>query len=203
MALEPLTSIGACRFVFESAVPVGRLVRDVADKNQVGAIFHLWPTRSVLCPLFTALRAPQIAMLHVTVMLHVPMQQHATADPPSTNTDVTSAVPLSRHPSSRLPAPHRAARPAQNVTQQMWTRPYGVGLLVAGADAAGPHLYQTCPSGQFWKFKAIAIGARSQAAKTYLERKLSDFPEADTDGLVQHALFALQVRAPCVCVRRT
>lgn len=83
----------------------------------------------------------------------------------------------------------------QNVTQQMWTRPYGVGLLVAGVDAAGPHLYQTCPSGQFWAYRAIAIGARSQAAKTYLERKLDEFGGAETDALVQHALFALQVRA--------
>jgi Proteasome subunit len=82
----------------------------------------------------------------------------------------------------------------QNVTQQMWTRPYGVGLLVIGSDAAGPHLFQTCPSGQYWKFKAIAIGARSQAAKTYLERKLDELPTSDRDVLIRHALFALQVR---------
>ncbi len=72
-----------CRFVYESAMPVGRLVRQVADKHQVN-------------------------------------------------------------------------------TQRSWCRPYGVGLLVAGSDAKGPHLYNTCPSGNYYEYKAHAIGARSQ-----------------------------------------
>jgi 20S proteasome subunit alpha 6 len=50
----------------------------------------------------------------------------------------------------------------QVCTQRSWKRPYGVGLLVAGADARGPHLYSTCPSGNYWECKAMAIGARSQ-----------------------------------------
>ena len=82
----------------------------------------------------------------------------------------------------------------QLCTQRSWQRPYGVGLLVAGVDALGPHLYQTCPSGQFWKYRAMAIGARSQAARTYLERKVDEFDACDADGLIQHALAALQVR---------
>jgi 20S proteasome subunit alpha 6 len=47
-------------------------------------------------------------------------------------------------------------------TQRSWCRPYGVGLLVAGHDAKGPHLYNTCPSGNYYEYKAHAIGARSQ-----------------------------------------
>jgi hypothetical protein len=40
----------------------------------------------------------------------------------------------------------------------------------------------------------MAMGARSQAAKTYLERQLEEFPGAGVDSLVKHALLALQVR---------
>lgn len=69
-----------------------------------------------------------------------------------------------------------------------------MGLLVVGLDSSGPQLYETCPSGQFYKYKAMAIGARSQAAKTYLERKLDEFPNNSKDELIMHALSALQVR---------
>ena len=57
-------------------------------------------------------------------------------------------------------------------------RPYGVGLLVAGYDATtGAHLYRTCPSGNFYEYSAYAIGARSQAGRTYLEKKFETFPD--------------------------
>jgi hypothetical protein len=39
----------------------------------------------------------------------------------------------------------------------------------------------------------MAMGARSQAAKTYLERQLEEFPAAHVDTLIKHALLALQV----------
>lgn len=58
----------------------------------------------------------------------------------------------------------------QRATQSYVRRPYGVGLLVAGYDATGPHLFQTCPSGNFYEWKAFALGSRSQSARTYLER---------------------------------
>ena len=47
-------------------------------------------------------------------------------------------------------------------TQRYGSRPYGVGLLVAGYDKTGPHLFETHPSGNYFDFKAQAIGARSQ-----------------------------------------
>ncbi|KAG4970913.1 hypothetical protein JHK82_036601 [Glycine max] len=56
-------------------------------------------------------------------------------------------------------------------TQQSWKHPYGVGHLVAGLDESGAHLYYNCPSGNYFEYQAFAIGSRSQAAKTYLERK--------------------------------
>jgi 20S proteasome subunit alpha 6 len=81
---------------------------------------------------------------------------------------------------------------SQANTQRSWKRPYGVGLLVAGHDATGPHLYQTCPSGNFYEFKAMAIGARSQASKTYLEKTFERFPGAPLRELCRHALLALR-----------
>lgn len=64
-------------------------------------------------------------------------------------------------------------------TQASWKRPYGVGLLVAGFDRDGPHLYQTCPSGNLYEYKAMAIGSRAQSAKTYMEKHLASI-EAGT-----------------------
>lgn len=81
---------------------------------------------------------------------------------------------------------------SQVCTQRSWKRPYGVGLLVAGYDSTGPHLFQTCPSGNFWEFHAMAIGSRSQAAKTYLERKFEQFGTCELDELIQHALYAVK-----------
>ena len=49
-------------------------------------------------------------------------------------------------------------------TQRSWKRPFGVGLLVGGYDVSGPHLYNTCPSGNFYEYKAMAIGARAQVS---------------------------------------
>jgi len=60
-------------------------------------------------------------------------------------------------------------------TQRYGRRPYGVGLLVVGYDQTGAHLYETCPSGNYYDYKAQSIGARSQSAKTYLEKKFETF----------------------------
>ena len=51
---------------------------------------------------------------------------------------------------------------AQVGTQRSWKRPWGVGLLVAGADKSGVKLFYNCPSGNYYDYKAMAIGARSQ-----------------------------------------
>mmetsp|Transcript_15886 Transcript_15886/g.23593 ORF Transcript_15886/g.23593 Transcript_15886/m.23593 type:complete len:246 (-) Transcript_15886:87-824(-) len=80
----------------------------------------------------------------------------------------------------------------QAKTQASWKRPYGVGMLVAGYDRDGPHLYQTCPSGNLYEYKAMAIGARAQSAKTYLEKHLESYPGADLEQLIMHALKALE-----------
>lgn len=63
----------------------------------------------------------------------------------------------------------------QRTTQSYVRRPYGVGMLVAAHDQTGPHLFQTCPSGNYFEYVAMAIGARSQSAKTYLEKHFEEF----------------------------
>ncbi|KAK4481455.1 hypothetical protein RD792_012349 [Penstemon davidsonii] len=81
---------------------------------------------------------------------------------------------------------------AQVCTQRSWKRPYGVGLLVGGLDESGAHLYYNCPSGNYFEYEAFAIGSRSQAAKTYLERKFETFKDSSRDNLIKDALFALR-----------
>ena len=80
----------------------------------------------------------------------------------------------------------------QRTTQTYVRRPFGVGLLVASVDGHGqPHLYQTCPSGNLYEFEASAIGARSQSARTYLEKHAAELKTCSKDQLIVHALQAL------------
>jgi len=81
---------------------------------------------------------------------------------------------------------------AQVHTQRYGRRPYGVGLLVAGYDQTGVHLYETSPSGNYYDYKSIAIGARSQSAKTYLEKHFQAFENCSLGELVKHALTSLR-----------
>jgi 20S proteasome subunit alpha 6 len=80
-------------------------------------------------------------------------------------------------------------------TQHASKRPYGVGLLVAGIDQDGPHLFETCPSGNYYEYYAYSIGARSQSARTYLEDHLGAFPNSNLDELIFHSLSALKKSA--------
>ena len=99
-----------------------------------------------------------------------------------------------RLPISRLVATVSAKM--QIPTQRYGRRPFGVGILVAGYDEQGPHIYQLCPSANYYNCKAMAIGSRSQSARTYLERRLNDFKSCTTEQLVNHALTALRETLP-------
>jgi 20S proteasome subunit alpha 6 len=81
---------------------------------------------------------------------------------------------------------------AQTNTQHYGKRPYGVGLLVAGIDELGPHLFEFQPSGMTQEMLACAIGARSQMARTYLERHLDELVDCGRDELIKHGLLALK-----------
>ncbi|XP_066256002.1 proteasome subunit alpha type-1 [Euwallacea similis] len=84
----------------------------------------------------------------------------------------------------------------QVCTQRYDRRPYGVGLLVAGYDDKGPHIYQTCPSANFYDCKAMSIGSRSQSARTYLEKHLDQLSNCSLEELIKHGLRALRDTLP-------
>jgi 20S proteasome alpha/beta subunit len=69
---------------------------------------------------------------------------------------------------------------AQVNTQEYGRRPYGVGFLVIGQDQSGQHLYEFSPSGTSYEYYAMSIGARSQSAKTYLEKHFTEFAECES-----------------------
>ena len=47
----------------------------------------------------------------------------------------------------------QVADKAQVGTQRVGRRPYGVGLLIIGADQTGPHLFEAQPTGQYFEYK--------------------------------------------------
>lgn len=90
----------------------------------------------------------------------------------------------------------QVADKAQRFTQRDEKRPYGVGLLVIGYDKTGPHVYETSPSGNYFEWIGQALGARSQAARTYLENCYQSFKDLDANQLIQHGLTALAATSP-------
>jgi 20S proteasome subunit alpha 6 len=67
--------------------------------------------------------------------------------------------------------------------------------LVAGVDELGTHLFETCPSANFYEYKAMAIGAKCQSAKTYLEKNFESFGNLGSDELIKHGVKALRASA--------
>ena len=86
----------------------------------------------------------------------------------------------------------RIGERAQRKNQEYGKRPYGVGLLIAGVDSRGPQLFEFQPSGMTQEMVAAGIGARSQMARTYLERNLDMFAGSSKEELIKHALRALK-----------
>lgn len=80
---------------------------------------------------------------------------------------------------------------SQQNTQRSSGRPYGVGLIVAGCDGTGPHIFETSPSGDFYEYNAYSIGERNQAARTYLEKHLASFAKLERDDLIKDGVKAL------------
>ncbi|KAL3123801.1 hypothetical protein niasHT_010014 [Heterodera trifolii] len=80
----------------------------------------------------------------------------------------------------------------QSNTQYYGRRPFGVGLLIIGYDDKGPHVVKAEPSGDVAEMFAASIGARSQSARTYLEKNLPEFETADRDALIRHAIRSLK-----------
>lgn len=51
------------------------------------------------------------------------------------------------------------------------------------SQETGPHLFEFSPSGVTYEYYAMAIGARSQSAKTYLERHFEEFADCKSSYL--------------------
>lgn len=96
----------------------------------------------------------------------------------------------SHHPAERLVA--KIANKSQHKTCMPGKRPFGVGLLVGSVDEAGTHLFETCPSGNYYEYHAIAIGDRNQSAKTYLEKNYQGFKNLGAEDLIKHGIRAMK-----------
>ena len=90
---------------------------------------------------------------------------------------------------------NKISKKAQTKTCHPSKRPYGVGMLLAGIDETGTHLFETCPSANFYEYKAMAIGAKCQSAKTYLEKNFESFTNIGRNDLITHGLKALKASA--------
>lgn len=78
----------------------------------------------------------------------------------------------------------------QEFTQSGGVRPFGISVLVAGLDDAGPQLYQVDPSGAYFGWRASAIGKNFTNAKTFLEKRYSE--DMELDDAVHTALLTLR-----------
>ena len=96
----------------------------------------------------------------------------------------------SPHPIARLVA--KVGEKSQHKTCSSGKRPYGVGILWGGYDSSGTHLYETLPSGEYFEYYAMAIGSRSQSAKTYLEKNFDSFADNNLNDLIKHGVAALK-----------
>mmetsp|Transcript_20289 Transcript_20289/g.30515 ORF Transcript_20289/g.30515 Transcript_20289/m.30515 type:complete len:164 (+) Transcript_20289:400-891(+) len=79
----------------------------------------------------------------------------------------------------------------QEYTQSGGVRPFGISLLVAGADGDGtPRLYQVDPSGAYFGWKATAIGKNYVNAKNFLEKRYQD--DMELEDAIHTALLTLR-----------
>lgn len=68
----------------------------------------------------------------------------------------------------------RIADIKQIYTQHSGVRPFGVAMVFGGIDKSGPRLFVTLPGGDYWGYKAYALGAGADAAVELLEAKHRD-----------------------------
>ena len=75
-------------------------------------------------------------------------------------------------------------------TQYAGVRPYGVALIIAGADLDSPALYLTDPSGAYLSYDAVAIGAGTEQVTEFLEKHYKkDMPLEDVAALAVAAIY--------------
>lgn len=62
----------------------------------------------------------------------------------------------------------------QLYTQHAGVRPFGVSMIFGGVDKLGCKLFQTDPSGSYWGYKAVSVGAGSDTVREILESNYVD-----------------------------
>lgn len=75
------------------------------------------------------------------------------------------------------------------------SRPFGVSLLLAGADARGPQLLHMDPSGTYVAYDAHAIGAGSEGAITQLQEKYNKAMSLEQGKALVTRVLAVRGRA--------
>jgi len=78
----------------------------------------------------------------------------------------------------------------QNYTQFGGVRPFGVAIILGGVDDMGPALFVAEPSGQYFGYKAVALGSGSGQAYDVLEREYRE--DLSIDEAIKLALRALK-----------
>lgn len=82
------------------------------------------------------------------------------------------------------------AKTFQEFTQSGGVRPFGISLLMAGADDTGVHLYQLDPSGVYQQWKATAIGKNGADCRAFFEKRYKD--KMSVEEAVHLALLAVK-----------
>lgn len=62
----------------------------------------------------------------------------------------------------------------QYTTQSGGLRPFGVALIIAGIDLDGPKIYVTDPTGIYFRYNAVAIGANDAKVEEVLEKEYNE-----------------------------
>ncbi len=77
----------------------------------------------------------------------------------------------------------------QICTQSGGLRPFGVSILVAAVDKAGPRIFETNPTGIFFQYKATSIGEAESEVDPILHKEYRE--DLDIKGCIRLALSAL------------
>jgi len=92
-----------------------------------------------------------------------------------------------------MPVPQLAREIAlvyRDYTQSSGVRPFGVSVIICGADSQGVHLYQLDPSGTFLPWKAVATGKNASSARTSLEKRYQS--DMELEDAVHTALITVK-----------
>ncbi|XP_060656131.1 proteasome subunit alpha type-1-like [Drosophila nasuta] len=81
-------------------------------------------------------------------------------------------------------------------SQRISCQPFEVGILFAGYDEGGSHIYQVMPSGEYFNCKAMVIGGRSQTVRNYLESNLECFLTSTKEDIICDAIRAINWEIP-------